>query len=153
MSFLVPDIEPPRATGLMAGDWIKSSSMTSLVLRDRYLFATRRRLLVSLPKVVTASASYVAAYRCMVKTLPTATDTIIIGIVGDGNVDVRVNTLYGIVALSTVASGAAVDTITGVPNSTWFEIFIEVRATSSPTPGTVYGIYIAERILTDADLP
>jgi hypothetical protein len=153
MAFTVPDEEPALPRGLAAGDNIAAPSMNRLLLRDRYLFATRRRLLVSLPKVVTASASYVVAYRCMVKTLPTATDTISIGIVGVGNVDVRVNTLYGIVALSTGAIGADLDTISGVPNSTWFEILIEVRTTSSPTPGTVHGIYIVENILDAADLP
>ena len=56
MAFTVPDIEPNPTTGLVAGDWIQASSMKSLVLRDRFVFATRRRLIASLPKVVMPNA-------------------------------------------------------------------------------------------------
>ena len=52
MAFTVPAEEPALATGLSAGDTIESVSMEDLLLRDRFLFATRRRLLASLPKVV-----------------------------------------------------------------------------------------------------
>ena len=81
MAFTVPGKEPALARGLAAGDTIESVSMEDLLLRDRFLFATRRRLIASLPKVVTtASASYQVAYGLQAKMLPTANGEMIIGV-------------------------------------------------------------------------
>ena len=154
MAFTVPDIEPPRTTGLMAGDWIKSSSMTSLVERDRFLFATRRRLLASLCKFTTnSSGSYQPAYAIEVKTLPTAIDTIIIGIQATGACSVRV--IYNIstfAVLTTTAEESKVETLTGIPINTWSRLYIEIK-TNTGSPVTVHGIYIAELVLDAGNLP
>lgn len=152
MAFTVPASEPPLATGLSAGDLITASSMDSLVQRDRYLFATRRRLLASLHSVTTSSATYEAAFRFRVKTLPTATDTILIGFVTTGSASIRVNSLYGITVITATGASSIIGSQTGIPTDTWFEVVIEVKSNTGGAV-TIHGIYIAEQVLTASDLP
>ena len=153
MAFTVPDIEPNAATGLAAGDWVEAPSMEDLLLRDRFLFATRRRLLASLPKVVTtAAASYQVAYGFQAKMLPTANGVMAIGVTASDDCNVKVSTSYGSATLITGGPGCIIDQITGIPVSTWFGITVEVKSNTG-SPVTIYGINIQEQILTAADLP
>ena len=153
MAFTVPDIEPNRPVGLLAGDWIEASSMNSLVQRDRFVFATRRRLIASLPKVVTtASASYQTVYGFYAKMLATANGEMLIGVTASDDCNVRVTTAYGNATLTTGGPGCLIDQITGIPVSTWFTISVEVKSNTG-SPVTIYGINIQEQILTAADLP
>ena len=153
MAFTVPAQEPALATGLAAGDTIESVSMEDLLLRDRFLFATRRRLLASLPKVVTtASASYQVAYGFQAKMLPTANGTMLIGVTASDDCTLRVTTSYGSAIISTGGPGCIIDQITGIPVSTWFGITVEV-VSNTGSPVTIYGINMQEAILDAADLP
>ena len=127
--------------------------MNSLVQRDRFVFATRRRLLASLPKVVTtASASYQTVYGFYAKMLPTANGEMLIGVTASDDCNVRVTTAYGNATLTTGGPGCLIDQITGIPVSTWFTISVEVQSNTG-SPVTIYGINMQEQILTEADLP
>lgn len=152
MAFTVPDAEPALATGLTAGDTIAASSMLSVLKRDRYLFATRRRLLASLPKVTTSAATYEGVFALQAKTLPTATDTIVIGVVASDDCSVRITTIYGSVTITTGGPGCYIDVISGIPQSTWFLIGVEVQSNTGGAV-TIYGINVQEQVLTAADLP
>lgn len=153
MAFTVPSQEPALARGLAAGDTIESVSMEDLLLRDRFLFATRRRLLVSLPKVVTTgSAVFQVAYGFLAKMLPTAIGTMQIGVTASDDCDVRVTTSYGAVTLTTGGPGCFIGRITSIPVSTWFSIAVEVKSNTG-SPVTIYGINMQECILVAADLP
>ena len=153
MAFTVPAEEPALATGLAAGDTIESVSMEDLLLRDRFLFATRRRLIASLPKVVTtASASYQVAYGFRAKMLPTANGTMLIGVTASDDCNVRVTTSYGVATLTTGGPGCIIGRISGIPVSTWFGIIVEVKSNTG-SPVTIYGINMQEAILDAADLP
>ena len=152
MAFTVPDEEPALATGLAAGDTIAASSMESVLLRDRFLFATRRRLIASLPPKVTSSAVYEVAYGLQAKMLATSNGTMLIGVVASDDCSVRVTTSYGAVTITTGGPGCYIDEITGIPPSTWFGITVEVQSNTG-SPVTIYGIYMAEAILDAADLP
>ena len=153
MAFTVPGQEPVLARGLAAGDTIESVSMEDLLLRDRFLFATRRRLLASLPKVVTtASASYQVAYGFQAKMLATANGTMLIGVTASDDCNVRVTTSYGSATLTTGGSGCLIDRISGIPPSTWFGVTVEVKSNTG-SPVTIYGINMQESILVAADLP
>jgi hypothetical protein len=152
MGFNVPLKEPVLARGLAAGDTIESVSMEDLLLRDRFLFATRRRLIASLPKVVTtASASFQVAYGFQAKTLPTS-DRILIGVTASDDCDVRVTTSYDTVTLTTGGPGCYIDQLTGTPPSTWFGVTVEVKSNTG-SPVTIYGINMQETILVAAQLP
>ena len=124
-----------------------------LLLRDRFLFATRRRLIASLPKVVTtAAASYQVAYGFQAKMLPTANGEMLIGVTASDDCNVKVTTSYGSVTLSTGGPGCIIDQIIGIPPSTWFGVTVEVKSNTG-SPVTIYGINMQEQILTEADLP
>ena len=153
MAFTVPNEEPVTATGLAAGDTIESVSMEDLLLRDRFLFATRRRLLASLPKVVTtASASYQVAYGFQAKMLPTANGTMLIGVTASDDCNVKVTTSYGTATLTTGGPGCIIGRIASIPVSTWFGVTVEVKSNTG-SPVTIYGINMQEGILDAADLP
>lgn len=153
MAFTVPVSEPARATGLAAGDTIEAASLDDLIQRDRFLFATRRRLIASLGKVTTdSSAVYQVAYGLKAQLLPTSNGTILIGVVASDDCSVQVTTSYGSVVVTTGGPGCYIDEITGIPTSTWFGITVEV-VSNTAAPVTIYGIYIAEAVLTAADLP
>jgi len=153
MAFTVPTIEPTAATGLTAGDWIQASSTEELLLRDRFVFATRRRLIASLPKVTTtSSASYQVAYGFKAITLPSSNGTLMVGFVASDSSSVRV--LIGAlnVTISQTGQGSIIGVVTGVPINTWFGVTVEVKSNTG-APVTISGIYIAEQVLVAADLP
>lgn len=127
--------------------------MEDLLLRDRFLFATRRRLIASLPKIVTtAAASYQIAYNFQAKMLPTANGVMQIGVTASDDCNVRVTTFYGTTTLTTGGLGCIIDHISGIPPSTWFGIRVEVQSNTG-SPVTIYGINMQETILDAADLP
>jgi len=152
MAFTVPVIEPAQAINLAAGDVIQSSSVNSLVLRDRFLFATRRRLIASLGSVTTSAASYEVAYGFQAITLPTSNGTLMIGFVATDDASVKVTTSYGSVGLTTGGPGSIIGTLSGIPQATWFGVTVEVQSNTGGAV-TIHGIYIAEQVLTDTDLP
>ena len=152
MAFTVPTIEPAAATGLAAGDTIEAASMEDVLLRDRFLFATRRRLLASLPKIITSAAALEVVYGFQAKLLATSNGTMLIGVVASDDVRVDVTTSYGVSSMSTGGPGCYIDQITGIPTSTWFGVTVEVLSNTGGAV-TIYGIYIAEQVLTASDLP
>jgi len=153
MAFTVPTLEPARATGLAAGDTIEAPSMEDLLLRDRFLFATRRRLIASLHSVTTtASASYQVAYGFKAKLLPTSTGTLIFGFVTTNDASVRVTADALTATVTTGASNSRIGVVTGVSVGSWFEVTVEVKSNTGAAL-TIKGIYIAEIVLTDVDLP
>ncbi len=154
MAFTVPTAEPPVTTGLIAGDWITASSMESLVLRDRFLFATRRRLIASIGKVVTtAAASFQATRVFRFITSATSNGTLAIGVTASDDCTVRVSILLGpSVSITTGGPGCIIDRLSGVPINTWTMLVVEVKSNTG-SPVTIYGINIQETILDAADLP
>jgi len=152
MGFTVPVIEPALATGLAAGDTIEAASMEDVVKRDRFLFATRRRLIASLPSKVTSAAAFEVAYGLQAKMLATSNGTMLIGVVASDDCSVRVTTSYGAVTITTGGPGCYIDEITGIPPSTWFGITVEVQSNTG-SPVTIYGINMQEAVLVAADLP
>ncbi len=127
--------------------------MEDLLLRDRFLFATRRRLIASLPKVTTtASASYQVLAGFKAITLPTSNGTLIFGFVASDDAAVKVTAGSSSAAISTGGLGSIIGVVTGVPINTWFGVTVEVKSNTG-APVTISGIYIAEQVLVAADLP
>jgi hypothetical protein len=153
MAFTVPDSEPTAATGLAAGDWIQASSTEELLLRDRFLFATRRRLIASLPKVTTTSSGTYqihAGFKAI--TLPSSNGQLLFGFVATNDASVRVTAGATTTTATTGASGSIIGRLDPVPINTWFGVLVEVKSNTG-APVTISGIYIAEQILVAADLP
>ena len=127
--------------------------MEDLLLRDRFLFATRRRLIASLPKVVTtASASYQTAYAFYAKTLPSSNGELLFGFVATNDASVRVTAGATTTTATTGASASIIGRLDPVPINTWFSVLVEVKSNTG-APVTISGIYIAERVLRETDLP
>ena len=127
--------------------------MENLLLRDRFLFATRRRLIASLPKVTTtASASYQTAYAFYAKTLPSSNGQLLFGCVSTNDVSVRVTAGASTATVTTGASKSRIGVVTGVSVGSWFSVLVEVKSNTG-APLTIKGIYIAEIVLIQADLP
>lgn len=153
MGFYISANEPALARGLIAGDTIAASSMFSLIDRDRYLFATRRRLIASLPSVTTSSGTLVPAYGFKAKLLPTATGNIVIGVAASTDCTVVVTTSYGAVTVNCGGTPSyGTGTLYGIPTGTWFGITIEVQDDSG-SGVTIYGIYIVDENLSEPYLP
>lgn len=153
MAFTVPDSEPVALGGLVAGDWITASSMENLVLRDRFLFATRRRLIASIGKVVTSAAAFEPARVLHVITTASSTGVLAIGVTASDDCSVRVSILFVTsVTLTTGGPGCIIDRLTGVPINTWTTLVVEVQSNTG-SPVTIYGINIQDTILDAADLP
>jgi hypothetical protein len=153
MAFTVPTIEPALATGLAAGDTIEAVSMEDLLLRDRFLFATRRRLIASLPAVTTTtSASYQVAYGFKAKLLPTSNGRLIFGFVVAGNASVKVTAGASTATVTTGAANSRIGVVTGVPIGAWFGVTVEIKSNTGSAL-TIRGIYIAEQVLKDVNLP
>jgi hypothetical protein len=127
--------------------------MNSLVQRDRFVFATRRRLIASLPKVTTtASTSFQVACGFKAITLPSSNGTLIFGFVASDDASVRVVAGSSTATVTTGASNSRIGVVTGVPINTWFGVAVEVKSNTG-SPVTISGIYIAEQVLVAADLP
>jgi hypothetical protein len=153
MAFTVPTQEPALATGLAAGDTIEALSMEDLLLRDRFLFATRRRLIASLPAVTTTtSTAYQVAYGFKAKLLPTSNGTLIFGFVVSGNASVQVLAGTSVGIVTTGAANSRIGVVTGVPIGAWFTVVVQVKSNTGSAL-TIRGIYIAELVLDAADLP
>ena len=153
MAFVIPDSEPAIATGLAAGDLIAALSMYNILQRDRYLFATRRRLLVSVPKYVTlGSTSYQIAADTQVKLLATSNGSAMVGVVATDDCDVQVVTPYGSVTVTTGGPGDAVAELSGLPTGAWFRLTTKVRSNTG-SPVTIHGVYIVDKILDESQLP
>jgi hypothetical protein len=136
----------------MAGDWIQASSMKSLVLRDRFVYATRRRLIASLPKMVTtASASYQTVYAFYAKMLATANGEMLIGVTASDDCSVEVISVPYSVVLTTGGPGCIIDRLGPLPPSTWFTVLVKIKSNTG-SPVTIYGINMQETILDAADL-
>ena len=153
MAFTVPVVEPARATGLAAGDTIEAVSMEDVLLRDRFLFATRRRLIASLPKVTTtASGTYQTAYGFYAKTLPSSNGQLVFGFAATNDASVRVTAGATTTTATTGASASIIERLNPVPINTWFSVLVQVKSNTG-APVTIKGIYIAEMVLVAADLP
>lgn len=153
MAFTVPNAEPPPTTGLAAGDWIQAQSMNSLVQRDRFVFATRRRLIASIGKVVTSAAAFEPCRALHVITTASSTGVLAIGVTASDDCSVRVSILFVTsVTLTTGGPGCVIGRLPGVPINTWTTITVEVKSNTGSRV-TIYGINIQETILDAADLP
>jgi len=56
------------------------------------------------------------------------------------------------VTITTGGPGCYIDVISGIPQSTWFLIGVEVKSNTGGAV-TIYGINVQEQVLTAADLP
>jgi hypothetical protein len=152
MSFTVPATMPPAPHDIAAPAKIRSSTMQSYLLRDRFTFATSRRALLQLwPIDTVTSAAFVVVAITRVRLLPTSNGTIRITLAGT-LVELRI-TLVSAGTTTTLAcpSGSVIGTLTGCTPGALDTCVIELRRTTAA--GTLAGLWLDDENLKASELP
>jgi len=154
MGFAIPDLQPKPPVNYLPPNLILAETMASVVVNDRFTFATRRRLIASIPYFQTAT-TVTRAFEFSAKTLYTSSGNIVIVCSGK-NADVTLNAINAGVS-TTVNLGATFEGVVGfisgvAPDA--FETFrIDIAPNNAPAVAAVNGIYIFEQRLDEAELP
>jgi hypothetical protein len=153
MAFTVPAITPPLSPYLVPPNAIRGDAVDSLLQRDRYLFATRRRLIFTGGAFDATLSTFVTPFFFAARTSAVVTGNLWVVIAGN-EVEVRVDEFnLGATLTLTLSAGGFETTaalLTGIPASTTLALGISVRATGA---GNLFGVYIIEEILAAGDLP
>jgi len=153
MAFTVPAITPALSPYLNPPNAIRGDAVNSLLQRDRYLFATRRRLIFTGGKFDATIATFVTPYFFSARTSAVVTGNLWVVIAGN-EVEVKVDEFNLGATLTLGVSGGGFETnaqlLTGITAATTLAMSISVRALGA---GNLYGVYIFEEILAAGDLP
>jgi hypothetical protein len=153
MAFTVPTTTPPLSPYLNPPNAIRGDAVDSLLQRDRYLFATRRRLIFTGGKFDATSGSFVTPFFFSARTSAVVTGNLWVVIAGD-EVEVKVDEFNVGATLTLGVSGGGFETnaqlLTGITAATTLAMSISVRALGA---GNLFGVYIIEEILAAGDLP
>lgn len=154
MGFVVPTTLPALSPYLVPPNAIRGDALDTLLKRDRFLFATRRRLIFSGGNFTTTATTYVTPFFFAARTSAAVTGNLWVVIAGV-DVDVRLDeyTVGGSVTLSVTGGAFATDAqlLTGMTAATTLAFSLSVQ--TNTTTGTLYGVYIIEEILAAGDLP
>ena len=154
MGFTVPSTTPALSPYLQPPNAVRGDAVNSVLQRDRFLFATRRRLIFTGGNVTTTSPTYVVPYFVAGETSSAMTGNLWIVIAGI-DVDVRVDefNIGGSVTLSVTGGAFATDAqlLTGMTAASALAMSVSVQTTAAT--GTLYGIQIFEEILAAGNLP
>jgi len=153
MAFTVPAITPALSPYLNPPNAIRGDAVNSLLGRDRFLFATRRRLIFTGGKFDATIATFVTPYFFSARTSAVVTGNLWVVIAGN-EVEVKVDEFNLGATLTLGVSGGGFETnaqlLTGMTAATTLAMSISVRALGA---GNLYGVYIFEEILAAGDLP
>ena len=153
MAFTVPATTPPLSPYLNPPNAIRADAVDSLLQRDRYLFATRRRLIFTGGKFDATSGSFVTPFFFAARTSAVVTGNLWVVIAGN-EVEVKVDEFNVGATLTLGVSGGGFETnaqlLTGIPAATTLALGISVRSLGA---GNLYSVYIIEEILAAGDLP
>jgi hypothetical protein len=152
MGFVVPAVLPPAPRDLTAPAKIRASTMSSLLLRDRFTFATARRSLLQLwpmPGITSAAFTTIALTR--VRLLATSNGDVRITVAGF-NIEVRISMVSaGVTVTVACASGAVIGVLSGCTPGAVDTCIIEIRRTVAS--GDLDGLWLDDANLTAGDLP
>ena len=153
MGFTIPAAYPTPIANTGAPDVIRALTVDTILQRDRFIFAYKRRMLASLSPFFTSNTTTVdLAATLWVHNSQITSDNVVVVCYGfDADVTVYVNAVSSSQTLG-AAPSKIVDTIVpGWTDDTWVEIKVEVQANAAN--GGYYGLYIYEDHLQEADLP
>lgn len=144
MGFTIPGAYPVPIAYTGAPDVIRATTMDTILQRDRFIFAYKRRMLASLSPFFTSNTTTVdlAATMWVHNSQITANEVTVVCYGLNADVTVYVN---GVSATNTLGAAPAAFVATIVPawtDDTWVEIKVEVQA--SAANGGYYGLYIFE---------
>ena len=144
MGFTIPSAYtvPLQYTG--APDAIRSGTLNTILKRDRFVFAYRRRMLTSLsPFFTTNAATYDLAASMWVHNSQITDNSVTVVCYGyDADVTVYVNAVSTTQTLGAAPSFFVATIVPAWTDDTWVEIKVEVQATAAT--GGYSGLYIYE---------
>jgi len=153
-SFIVPVADPGSPAYQTFPDVIRGTSVEGFILRDRWIYASSRRNLVSFPNYSTTAAGAVAAYGGYTKTsLPATGGLYVVGFGEKGSVSLQINgTVYTYTFPTTAGAWVQLVTPTYTLGST-IPYALSVTKTVGEPYVNLYGLAIYEEQLTSAQLP
>jgi hypothetical protein len=153
MGFTVPATLPPLSPFLVPPNAIRADAVDSVLQRDRFLFATRRRLIFTGGKFDATLGTFVTPFFFSARTSAVTTGNLWVVIAGN-EVEVKVDEFNVGATLTLGVSVGGFETnaqlLTGIPAATTLAIGLSVRALGA---GNLYSAYIFEEILAAGDLP
>ena len=148
MGFTIPAAYPTPIANTGAPDVIRALTLDTILQRDRFIFAYKRRMLASLSPFFTSNTTTVdlAASLWVHNSQITSNSVTVVCYGLNADVTVYVN---GVSTSQTLGAAPANFVATIVPawtDDTWVEIKVEVQANAAN--GGYYGLYIFEDPLT-----
>lgn len=153
MGFTIPASYPFPLENQSVPNKIRAATMLTLLERDRFIFATQRRMLTSLSPFFTANtASADVAAIVQVHNSKLTANAVTFGVYGyNAIVIVSVNGVTSTQTLGASPDYAFAGIVPGWTDNTWVTIIVTVQSTSGI--GGYKGLYILEDPLKEADLP
>ena len=144
MGFTIPSAYPVPIAYTGAPDVIRATTMDTILQRDRFIFAYKRRMLVSLSPFFTSNTTTVDLAATMwVHNSQITENSVTFIIYGfDADVTVYVNGVSMTLTLGPAPAAVGASIVPAWTDDTWVEIKVEVQA--SAANGGYYGLYIFE---------
>ena len=153
MAFTVPATLPALSPYLVPPNTVRADAVDSVLQRDRYLFATRRRLIFTGGAFDATSGTFVTPFFFSARTSAVVTGNLWVVVAGN-EVEVEVSevTSGSLITLTLSAGGFETEArlLTGITAATTLLFTLSVRSLGA---GNLYGVYIIEEILAAGDLP
>ncbi len=153
MGFTVPATTPPLSPYLVPPNTVRGDAVDSVLQRDRFLFATRRRLIFTGGAFNATLPTFVTPFFFSARTSAVVTGNLWVVIAGD-EVEVKVDEFNVGASLTLGVYGGGFETnaqlLTGMTAATTLAFSLSVREVGH---GNLYGVYIIEEILAAGDLP
>ena len=148
MGFTIPATYPSTIANTGAPDVIRAATLDTILQRDRFIFAYKRRLLVSLSPFFTSNTTTVdlAATMWVHNSVITANSVTVVCYGLNADVTVYVNAVSTAQTLGAAPANFVATIVPAWTDDTWVEIKVEVQANAAN--GGYYGLYIFEDPLT-----
>lgn len=152
-SFIIPTNDPGSPRYQTFPEVIRGETMDGFLRRDRFVYATSRRLLFSVPNYSTTDAGAVIVYQGFAPLSAITTKKFwIVGYAEKGTVTVSLGGTWAATYGVTAEAKSALVTTTLFPN-----IYAAFTVTVAKTAGqpyvNLYGLSVYEQRLQTADLP
>jgi hypothetical protein len=148
MGFTIPATYPFPIAYTGAPDVIRAATLDTILQRDRFIFAYKRRMLVSLSPFFTSNTTTVdlAATMWVHNSQITANSVTVVCYGLNADVKVYVNAVATVQTLGAAPDYFVATIVPAWTDDTWVEIKVEVQANAAN--GGYYGLYIFEDELT-----
>jgi hypothetical protein len=146
MGFTISSSYPTPITATGAPDVIRMATLDTILQRDRFVFAFRRRMLCSLSPFSTTSAIYVESARLFVHNSKITSNSVQVVCYGaNANIRTKIDGVTTIMALGAAPSAFSITVAPGWVDDSWIEVSVEVQATAGT--GGYSGLYMFESAL------